>query len=137
MSDTNNEQTSQSSVNDAETNSIPSELETLQARLDLMGVEYHHRAGVDKLRKLIEDAGNPDKPTDDSNDSVVEAKPEGAVDAPEYTGTMLTEAEFKQVQDRARGVCSYYACLSTSSSWAPFFDQIYPKKSVRSTDRVG
>jgi hypothetical protein len=31
-----------------------SELDTLRARADLMGIEYRHNTGVSKLRKLVE-----------------------------------------------------------------------------------
>lgn len=36
-----------------ETNDIPDELELLRSRADKLGIEYHHRAGVDKLKGLI------------------------------------------------------------------------------------
>ena len=93
MSDTNNEQTSQSSDNDA--NQIPeqSKLETLKARADLMGIKYHHKAGVDKLRKLVND--------------VINTGPDTIEDTEENTGPapiteFLTAAEFASLNLRKR-----------------------------------
>lgn len=34
---------------------VTNEAETLKQRLDLMGVKYHHNAGVEKLRALLEE----------------------------------------------------------------------------------
>lgn len=37
----------------------PSELDTLKARADLLGLDYHHKIGADKLRKQIRDHLEP------------------------------------------------------------------------------
>ena len=37
----------------------PSEKETLQKRLDLLGIKYHHMSGVDKLKALLEESETP------------------------------------------------------------------------------
>lgn len=43
----------------------PNELDSLKARADMMGIKYHHKAGVDKLKALIEEKLNTgtDAPT--------------------------------------------------------------------------
>jgi len=93
MTDTNNEQTPQSSDNDVETN-LPSELETLKARADLMGLSYHPNIGLGKLKERIEASV--------SGDSVTEEAPVTTSTSPAYTGEMLTEAEFKKLRVRKR-----------------------------------
>lgn len=38
---------------------VMDEAASLKQRLDMMGVKYHHKAGVETLRKLLQDALNP------------------------------------------------------------------------------
>jgi len=40
---------------------IPSELDTLKARADKMGIDYHHKIGVEKLKAKIEKALEPEQ----------------------------------------------------------------------------
>ena len=75
---------------------VQSELETLKARADMMGIKYHHKAGVEKLRTLIDNKLNgieeePSKPAKKK----AAPKKEGKV---EY----LTEAEFQQLETQHR-----------------------------------
>jgi len=44
---------------EVEENEIPSELDSLRARADILGVSYRHNTGVDKLRKLVNRALEP------------------------------------------------------------------------------
>ena len=37
----------------------PTEKETLQKRLDLMGIKYHHMSGVEKLKELLAEQDTP------------------------------------------------------------------------------
>lgn len=67
------------------------ELTTLKARADMMGIKYHHKAGVDKIRSLIENKlnGEEEKP---------EAKPVKKNSKVEY----LTESEFQQLEKQSQ-----------------------------------
>lgn len=62
------------------------ELETLKQRLDLMGVKYHHNAGVEKLRTLLADALSNESPIADEivgDTDEKETKPVKEEDKPE------------------------------------------------------
>lgn len=56
------------------------EVETLKNRLDMMGIKYHHKAGVDKLRTLLNNALDPDgtEDTEEEKEEVSEKKVEQA-----------------------------------------------------------
>jgi len=75
-----------------------SELDTLKQRADLMGIPYHHRAGVAKLRELIaEHLLNPGKAKETQTEELSE---EESTDSPkQYKATTeklyLTEEEFR------------------------------------------
>jgi len=57
----NDEITQEVEVDEVEENAIPSELDSLRARADQMGVTYRHNTGVDKLRKLVNKALEPEE----------------------------------------------------------------------------
>ena len=42
-----------------EDNEIPSELDSLRARADQLGIDYRHNTGVAKLRNLVNQALSP------------------------------------------------------------------------------
>ena len=89
----------QASLGEVETNSIPSELDTLKARADLMGLSYHPNIGVDKLKERIEASISGESVTEEA--PVAKTTPEDSA-PPAYTGEVLTAAEFKMLQVRKR-----------------------------------
>ena len=73
---------------------VPTDEETiakLRSRLDLMGIKYHHKAGISKLQGLIEKGLAPPK---EKEEEVIKPKTQKV----EY----LTKAEFKRLQLQRR-----------------------------------
>ena len=54
-------ETSQQLEIEQDENEIPTEIESLRARADQLGIEYRHNTGVAKLRKLVDKALSPVK----------------------------------------------------------------------------
>lgn len=54
-------------VNDVQEESTVDELTMLKARADQLGINYHHKVGLEKLRKMVNDAINGDSEEDTDN----------------------------------------------------------------------
>lgn len=83
-----------------DSNSIPDELTVLKHRADMMGLEYHHKIGIDKLRAKIEAriAGEGSVDDDDEENEIVVSKKVGKLKSTSENGKVLTAKEYREYQ---------------------------------------
>jgi DNA-dependent RNA polymerase auxiliary subunit epsilon len=64
-------------MSEVETNEVEiSEIEGLKSRLDLLGVKYHHNAGIEKLSKLYQEATAKEEEVEATEPEAPKVKPE-------------------------------------------------------------
>lgn len=85
----NDEMTHEVELDEVEENAIPSELESLRARADQMGVAYRHNTGVAKLRIMVAKAQEPTEA--ESEVKVTKAPKVAAAAAPKTQSQMVAE----------------------------------------------
>ena len=81
----------------------PDEATAIKSRLDTMGIKYHHRAGIEKLRTTLKEALEPPKEKKDIPQ--VQAKLTKASVAPNVlefakgsTGSIMSEEEYSKIE---------------------------------------
>lgn len=85
-----------------EANEVPDELESLKARADMMGIKYHPKTGVDKLKAKINNVLEGKSPDEDDFEEVAPVVAKEAKQAKARTKSgkpvskLLTNKEFRE-----------------------------------------